>query len=586
MIDETSKKRIEEWTNPPFDPDTIQEIESLLQLDDEKELNDRFYTILEFGTGGLRGVMGTGTNRMNIYTVGMATQGLANYILSKGYKDKGVVIACDSRKMSDVFSEEAASILAANGIRVYIFDEIMPTPICSFAIRELSAVSGIVITASHNPPEYNGYKAYWDDGGQVIPPFDAEIIEEVKKIDSISKIRKIDYEAGVKSGIIKIIGDDIRRSYIVKLEKAAFRPRKESDIKIVYTPLHGTGYKILPDTLSHFGFSNLSLVEEQSKPDGNFPTVKYPNPEEKEALLLSLDLAQKIDADIIMATDPDADRMGIGFKDKDGNYQLINGNQIGTMLEYYMLTRLKEENRLPSNGAVIKTIVTTDLQEDIAKGFNCHIDNVLTGFKWIAKKMKQYDDSGDYRFIFGGEESHGYLPVDFVRDKDAISACYFFAEMADWLAEKGSTLNDFLNEIYSKYMLYLEDLHSLTLKGKEGIEQIKSIMMEFRNNHPKEFAGIDVSRIADIQEQKLIYIPTGKAEPIEGLPKSNVLQFFLADGSKLTMRPSGTEPKIKFYFSVCERVEPQNIEKTKIQLKEKIKILKDDLLRKIAIVQS
>ncbi|MDY6968476.1 MAG: phospho-sugar mutase [Spirochaetota bacterium] len=583
MINEILKKRIEEWTNPPFDSETIKEIESLLLLKDEKELNDRFYTTLEFGTGGLRGILGAGTNRMNIYTVGMATQGLANYIINKGCQDKGVVIACDSRKMSDIFSKEAASILAANGIRVYIFDEITPTPLCSFAIRELSAVSGIVITASHNPPEYNGFKAYWDDGGQVIPPFDAEIIEEVKRIDSISKIQKIDYKAGLESEIIRIIGDEIRMSYTDKLEKAAFRTRGKSDIKIVYTPLHGTGYKILPDTLSYFGFTNLSLVKEQSKPDGNFPTVIYPNPEEKEALLLSLDLAQKIDADIIMATDPDADRMGIGFKDKDGNYQLINGNQIGTMLEYYILTRLQEENRLPLNGVIIKTIVTTDLQEDIAKSFNCHIENVLTGFKWIAMKMKEYDDSGDFRFIFGGEESYGYLPVDFVRDKDAISACYFFAEMTDWLYERGNTLNDFLNEIYSKYMLYLEDLHSLTLKGIEGIEQIKSIMKGFRNNHPKEFAGINVLKIADIQELKLIDIQNGKEESIEGLPKSNVLQFFLTDGSKLTMRPSGTEPKIKFYFSVCETIKPEDAEKVKLQLKKRITILKDDLLKKIQV---
>lgn len=577
-MDEAIKNRIDEWSKPPFDEKTISEIKELVKNNNEKELYDRFYTTLDFGTGGLRGIIGAGTNRMNIYTVGMATQGLANYICSKKREEDGVVIARDSRNMSDTFAEESARILAGNGIRVFLFNDIAPTPFCSFAIRELNSVSGIVITASHNPPEYNGFKVYWDDGGQVTPPHDKEIISEVKKIKSVDQIKKIDYREGLDNGLIKIIGDDIRKSYLTKLENAALRQKKNSKIKIVYTPLHGTGYKIIPETLEHFGFKNFFNVEEQAKPDGNFPTVKYPNPEEKDALLLSLKRAREVDADIILATDPDADRMGVGFKDKVGDYLLINGNQIGTMLEYYLLKRLDEDGRLPANGTVIKTIVTTELQREIAKSFNCRIDDVLTGFKWIAQKMKQYDDSGKRAFIFGGEESYGYLPVNFVRDKDAISACYFFAEMADWLLDSGSTLYDFLNEIYLRYKLYLEDLHSLTLKGAEGMEKMKSIMGKFRLTPPGSFGGKRVIRIDDIKRLKSIDLLSGNEKRIEGLPESDVLQFFLDDGSKITMRPSGTEPKIKFYFSVREEVSEDNITEVSSKLKEKIEIFKKDLL--------
>jgi phosphoglucomutase len=580
-MDPITKRRVEEWQEPPFDAETIGEIKELVQANNEKELTDRFYQTLEFGTGGLRGVIGTGTNRMNVYTVGMTTQGLADYISNKGEKKKGVIIAYDSRRMSDVFSRETASILAANGIKVYIFDDITPTPICSFAIRELNAQSGIVITASHNPPEYSGYKVYWEDGGQIVPPQDNEIIERVKEIDTINRIKKIDFNDGIKDGIITIIGDEIRNSYIQRLEGKALRKKKESDLKIVYTPLHGTGYRLIPMVLNHFGFNNISPVEEQSKPDGNFPTVKYPNPEEREALHLALELAKECDADLIMATDPDADRMGIGFKGHDGNYQLINGNQIGTMLEYYLLKRLSSERRLPANSSIIKTIVTTDLQEEIALRYNCSVENVLTGFKWIARRMRDYDNTGERTFIFGGEESYGYLPVDFVRDKDAVSSCYFFAEMADWLMENGRTLNEFLKEIYLEFGLYLEDLHSLTLKGKEGMEKIKRIMEEFRSNPPGSFADEEVIRIDDIQRLKTIDRKTGEEETIEMLPPSNVLQFFLGDRTKITMRPSGTEPKIKFYFSVNERADENNIEQVRSRLKSKIDSLKVDLLARV-----
>jgi len=583
-MDQLILKRIAEWTKPPFDSATIAEIRALEEAKNEKELAERFYTTLEFGTGGLRGVLGAGTNRMNVYTVGMAAQGLANYIIMKGRAQDGVVIACDSRRMSDRFREEAASIMAGNGIRAYVFDDIAPTPLCSFAIRKLGAVSGIVITASHNPPEYNGFKAYWDDGGQVVPPQDREIIGEVKKIESIGAIKKVSFDEGVRAGLIKVVGDDIRSAYIAALEKTALRPPAPSDIKIVYSPLHGTGYKIVPQVLSHFGFTKVFPVKEQSVPDGNFPTVEYPNPEEKPALALSLELARREDADIILATDPDADRMGVGFKDTHGEYLLINGNQIGTMLEYYMLSRLAAEKKLPKDAAVIKTIVTTDLQEEIAKGFGCKTENVLTGFKWIALKMREYDEKGGGTFVFGGEESYGYLPVDFVRDKDAVSACYFFAEMADWLRAKGMGLIDFLNEIYMKHHLYLEDLHSLTLKGLDGMEKISAIMGAFRANPPKEFAGTPVSCVSDIKHLKMKDMKSGKDHAMEGLPKSDVLQFFLDDGSKVTMRPSGTEPKIKFYFSAKAKAGKDDIEVEKAALKNKIDGLKKALLEKVSAV--
>jgi len=543
----------EKWSNAPFDDETRDEIKNLIDSKNEKELEDRFYRSLEFGTGGLRGIIGAGTNRMNIHTVGAATQGLANYIISQGKASMGVVVSYDSRIKSDIFSKDTASILAANGIKVYIFDDIMPTPLCSFAIRELKAVSGIMITASHNPPKYNGYKVYWNDGCQITPPHDTAIIKEAEKVDEITKVKRGNFDDFVKSGMIVLIGKDIQNKYIENLSKVVMNDDIDKNIKIVYTPLHGTGYKILPEVMKHFGFGNIILEPKQSIPDGNFPTVKYPNPEEKEALELAVKLAENENGDIILATDPDADRMGVGFKDKNGKYVLINGNQIGTMIEYYLLTRLKEKNALPKNGAVIKTIVTTELQSDIAKDFGCAIFDVLTGFKWIGTLMRKFDETGEYKFIFGGEESYGYLPVEFVRDKDAIGACYFFCEMAGWLKSKGRTLADFLEEIYAKYGYYLEDLVSMTFEGKEGMEKIQKIMAFFRNNPPKDFAGCDVERVDDIKNLSRKYIKTSKEEKISELPSSDVIQYFLSDGTKITMRPSGTEPKIKFYFSAKDK---------------------------------
>lgn len=575
---------IEEWTRPPFDDETIREIRDLVSRNDDRELEDRFYRTLEFGTGGLRGVIGAGTNRMNIYTVGMATQGLANYINKTPSAGSGVVIARDSRRFSDAFAYETASILAANGIPVYIFDDITPTPIASFSIRHLKAVAGVVITASHNPPEYNGYKVYWDDGGQIVPPHDERIIAEVNRIDSITKINKISFENGVAKGVIKKLSDEVMDAYMAELEKAALRPRQKSGITIAYTPIHGTGYRIIPRILGHFGFQNVIVQKEQSLPDGNFPTVKYPNPEEKEAMAMVTELARKVHADIIIATDPDADRMGVGVRGADDDYILINGNQIGTMLEYYILSRSKENGTLPANAAVIKTIVTTELQKKIADDFKCKIFDVLTGFKWIASKMKEFDDTGSATFMFGGEESYGYLPVRFVRDKDAVSSCYFFCEMADWLKSKNRTLAGFLDEIYETYGLYLEDLSSLTLKGIEGTEKITSMMEYFRKNPPASFSSIPVSTVADIKNLVMIEPATGALEAIIGLPGSNVLQFFLEDGSKITMRPSGTEPKIKFYFSVRGDASGTSLAESKKKVRDKLEALKKDLMAKIDAV--
>ncbi|HQL83288.1 MAG TPA: phospho-sugar mutase, partial [Spirochaetota bacterium] len=463
---------------------------------------------------------------------------------------------------------------------VFLFEDITPTPMASYAIRYLHALSGVVITASHNPPEYNGYKVYWQDGGQIIAPHDDLIIQEVNNVDAIAKIIKVSYTEGISSGRIKILKDEITDAYIKDLERVALRPRGASSVKIAYSPLHGTGYRIIPRVLEHFGFSSLVIQKEQSKPDGNFPTVISPNPEERNTMKLVTDLAETEGADILMATDPDADRMGIGFKVGDG-YLLINGNQIGTMLEYYILSRSRENGTLPANAAVVKTIVTTELQRKIAEDFKCGIYDVLTGFKWIAAKMKEFDDSGSSTFMFGGEESYGYLPVPFVRDKDAISSCYFFAEMTDWLKSKQKTLSDFLDEIYSTYGIYLEDLHSLTLKGMEGTEKIKIIMDRFRTSPPSEFIGITVDTVADIEHLVKKDIKTGTEVKITEIPSSNVLQFFLSDGSKITMRPSGTEPKIKFYFSVCEPVSSAGLADGKRAVREKLDALKADLLKKI-----
>ncbi len=570
--------KIKEWTSELFDEKTRQEIQQLVDDKLHDELKDRFYKDLEFGTGGLRGIIGAGSNRINIYTVGMATQGLAGYILENSNETPSAVIARDSRNMSDIFARETASILAANGIDVLMFEDIMPTPLASFAIRHFNAKAGVVITASHNPKEYNGYKVYWDDGGQIVPPHDSNIIGRVKAVISPAEIKNGVFDEFLQSGRIKYIDNEAVSAYTEKLYQAFGPSPEKKKTRIVYTPIHGTGYRIVPEILKKAGFTDIHLVEDQTSPDGNFPTVKSPNPEERSAMEAALKKAKEVNADIVLATDPDSDRMGVGFRDKSGEYNLINGNQIGSMLEYYILQKAQDEKTMPENPVVLKTIVTTDLQKEIAAGFGCDVAEVLTGFKWIASSMLKYDHTGDKTFVFGGEESYGYLPVDFVRDKDAVSSIYYFCQMAENIKKSGKNLSEFLNEIYSRFSLHRDELYSLTLRGKEGQERIARIMTWFRENPPASFNNIDTASIRDIKTGRITDFKTGEITSVTELPSSDVLQFYLEDGSRITLRPSGTEPKIKFYFNIRDNSKDGEIEQRKILLDKKMNDLIKDFL--------
>lgn len=540
------KKRASEWLSPKYDGDTRKEVERLL-ASDEKELIDAFYRDLEFGTGGLRGVMGVGTNRMNIYTVAKATQGLSNYLL-KNFPDLPLIkvsIAHDSRNNSRLFAETSAKIFAGNGIKVYLFDSLRPTPELSFTVRHFGCQSGIVITASHNPKEYNGYKAYWDDGGQVVPPHDKNIIDEVEKISSIDEIKFLGNEQ-----LIEKIGDTIDEIYLNKVKELSLSPSiiaKHHDLKIVYTPIHGTGVKLVPMALKKFGFTNVINVPEQDISDGNFPTVKSPNPEESAALSLAIEKAKSTGAELVLATDPDADRVGIAVKNDKGEFILLNGNQTGSILIYYLLSRWAETGKLKGKEYIVKTIVTTDLIAEIASKFKVPYYNVLTGFKYIAEIIKR--NEGVTTFIGGGEESYGYLAGEFVRDKDAIIACALISETAAWSKENGKSLFDLLLDIYIEFGYFKESLVNITKKGKEGSEEIQKMMDNFRTNPPKSLGGSEVVTLLDYQLQVTTDTKSGRKEKIE-LPKSNVLQFINAEGSRITIRPSGTEPKIKFYLSV------------------------------------
>jgi phosphoglucomutase len=541
-----------------------------LQNDHPEEFIDSFYKDLEFGTGGLRGIMGVGSNRMNKYTVGMATQGLCNYLRKCFGEDAvSVAVAHDSRNNSRFFAEITAQVFSANGITVYLFEDLRPTPELSFAIRRLGCKSGVVVTASHNPKEYNGYKAYWEDGAQLIPPHDKNVIAEVKAIKSLDDVK---YEGN--DSLIKTIGTDIDNAYLDMISSLGLSPdavQKERDLKIVFSSIHGTGITLVPPILEKFGFSNVHVVDEQKHPDGNFPTVVYPNPEEAEALTLALKKAREIDADLVMATDPDSDRVGIAVKNTDGDFQLLNGNQTGSLLIYYLLTRWKENDLYSGNEYVVKTIVTTELIKKMADDFGVKCYDTLTGFKYIAELIRELE--GKEKFIGGGEESYGYLIGDDVRDKDAIASCAMIAEMAAWTKSMGKSLFELLIEVSGKYGLYLEGLKSLTKKGKSGAEEIQDMMVNFRQNPPKSLDGSDVVMIKDYQSGITTYPINGTSEQIE-LPKSNVLQFFTEDGSKVSIRPSGTEPKIKFYFSVnSELVNKSDYFATVDQLDRKIKRL-------------
>jgi len=543
----------------------------------ENELVESFYKDLEFGTGGLRGIMGVGTNRVNIYTIGMATQGLSNYLKQQfaGKKEIKVAIAYDSRNNSRLFAEKTASVFSANGIKVYLFDKLRPTPELSFAIRHLKCQSGIVITASHNPKEYNGYKVYWEDGGQIISPHDKNIIAEVQKIKSIDEIR-FDHELTH----VKEIGDKIDQQYIKQIKQLSLNPeviKKQNNLKIVFTPIHGTAVDLVPKALKTFGFKHIDTVEEQITPDGNFPTVKSPNPEESAAMELALKKAKAVDADIVMGTDPDGDRVGIAVKNFEGDFILLNGNQAAALLIHYLITQWKEKGKIKGREYIVKTIVTSEILAEIAEKYKVQIYDVLTGFKYIADIIKQNERKK--LFIGGGEESYGYLAGEFVRDKDAVMSCALLAETAAWAKNNGKTLYKQLIDIYVEFGFYKEKLISIVKKGKAGEEEIHKMMDNFRNNPPQTINHSNVMLIHDFYKQKT-FDQLSHLRYVISLPKSNVLQFILKDGSKISIRPSGTEPKIKFYFSVNQKLErKEDFEKINKLLDAKI----DAIIKELGI---
>jgi phosphoglucomutase len=567
------QESISKWLNGTFDEEVKEQIRQL-ERNNPDDLADAFYRNLEFGTGGLRGLMGVGTNRMNKYTVGMATQGYANY-LKKSFPNEEVrvAIAHDSRNNSRFFAETAANVFAANGIKVFLFEDMRPTPELSFTIRHFKCQGGVVCTASHNPKEYNGYKAYWDDGGQLVPPHDKNVITEVEKIHDI---RDVKWHGGESN--ITIIGKEIDEAYILMAKGLSVYPEvisQQKDLKIVYTPIHGTGIKLVPQVLKAYGFQNVHIVEEQSTPDGNFPTVVYPNPEESEAMSIGLKKAQELDADILCGTDPDADRVGIGVKDTNGKWVLMNGNQTAVLAFNYMIESRKEKGIAGANDMVVKTIVTTNMIDVIAEksGIKCY--NVLTGFKWIAELIKEKE--GKENYVVGGEESYGLMIGSQIRDKDAVSAVAILCEMAAYEKSKGRSLYEKLLDLYQQYGFYQEDLVSITKKGMNGQQEIADMMEGFRSNPPKELAGSKVIELLDYQKQVKTDLQTGKTEAIQ-LPKSNVLQFVTEDGSKISARPSGTEPKIKFYFSVNTQLESKDkFKEAQQKAKDKIKTIIADM---------
>lgn len=574
-MDKNIEKRVNLWLQDNYDNKTKEIIRSLLEKNSD-ELTEAFYRDLEFGTGGLRGIMGIGTNRMNKYTVGAATQGLANY-LKQQFKNQeiSVAISFDSRNNSDYFAGITADVLSANGIVCHLFPALRPTPVLSFAVRYLHCQAGVMVTASHNPKEYNGYKVYWNDGGQLVPPHDKNVIAEVNKIKKLS-----DTQWERDENKVHIIGKDLDEAYLAQVLGLSLNPeaiKKEKDLKIVYTPLHGTGITMVPEALRRYGFENVSIVKEQAIADGNFPTVKSPNPEEKSALELAITQAEKEQSDLVLATDPDADRVGIAIRDDKGQMILLNGNMTGSLLIHYLLSQWKANGKLTGKQFIVKTIVTTELIDQMAAEFNVPCENVLTGFKYIAEKIKEHE--GKMQFIGGGEESYGYLAGDFVRDKDAVIACCLIAEMTAFYAAQGKSLYQVLQEIYKQYGFFKEDLLSLTKQGKSGAEEIADMMVNYRNNPPKEINHQKVLAMKDFQQSTEYNFEKGTQEAIL-LPKSNVLQFFTADGSKITVRPSGTEPKIKFYFGVKETLDCLSAyEATAAKLTQKIEDIKKDMVR-------
>ena len=547
------KEMYQSWLdNPYFDEDTKAELKSI--AGDDKEIEDRFYTELEFGTAGLRGVIGAGMNRMNIYTVRKATQGLANYIKKVGKEAQGVAIAFDSRRMSPEFADEAALCLAANGIKAYVFESLRPTPELSYAVRKLGCTAGINITASHNPPEYNGYKVYWEDGAQITPPHDKGIMDEVKAVTDFATVKTMEKEEAKKAGLYEVIGAAIDDAYIAELKKLVVHQdainQVKDTLKIVYTPLHGTGNIPVRRVLKELGFQNVYVVPEQEKPDGEFPTVSYPNPEAEEAFVLGLAMAKKLDADLVLATDPDADRLGVYVKDsKTGEYHSLTGNMSGCLIGDYVIGQRKEREGLPKDGAFIKSIVSTNMADAIAKYYGIQLVEVLTGFKFIGQKVLEFETKGTGTYLFGMEESYGCLTGTYARDKDAVVASMTLCEAAAYYKTQGKTLWDAMIDMYEKYGYYKDDVKAITLKGIEGLEKIQTILETLRADAPKEIGGYKVLKVRDYKKDTITDLADGKVTPT-GLPASNVLYYELEDDAWVCVRPSGTEPKVKFYYGI------------------------------------
>ena len=555
-MDQNILNKAQEWTKAPYDENTRSEIQTLIDNNDEKELTDRFYRDLEFGTGGLRGTLGAGTNRMNSYVVRKVSQGLANYMIATGRQHKGIVIGRDSRLQSDVFAETVAGVMVANGIPVYFFEDIHPTPTVSFAIRQKGALSGVMVTASHNPQQYNGYKVFWEDGAQVTPPHDTAIIKDVQKITSLDQVKIIDFETAIQNPLFHVIDQELDPVYLNKIRSLSIHPETVtgSNVRICYSPLHGTGYRLVPEALRLWGFEDVVYVDSQLIPDGHFPTAPFPNPELREAMEPGIKVAAEKDADVLIASDPDADRIGVALKQKGKDYLLLNGNQIASLLVFYVTHELKNTGRMPENPRVVSTIVTTALVPKICASMQIPVDEVLTGFKWIGLKAKEYEESKKAHYIFGCEESHGYNAADFVRDKDAVSSASLFAEMTAYYKSKGRSLVDVLNDIYKEYGYYKESQIAAKFEGKEGADKISAIMEGLRTNPPTSVGDHQVLSVTDIRDGSIKNPADGKEIAKVALPSSNVIVLKLSDEAKIVARPSGTEPKIKFYFTTAGEV--------------------------------
>lgn len=559
-MDTTIKAAVDAWLNDPAIAEADKkEIRDLQAAGDEKELTDRFYQGLDFGTGGMRGIIGAGLNRMNVYTLGAAAQGLANYVARQGEaaKKAGVAIAYDSRIMSDVFAERTAQVLAGNGITAYVFEALRPTPELSFAVRHLKCTAGTVVTASHNPKEYNGFKVYWSDGVQVIPPHDEAIIREVQAVGGFTNVKLMDGAEARSKGLIKMIGREVDEAFLKEVDASCLSPdisrEQGKRLKIVFTPLHGTGATLIPEALKRRGFEKVLVVPEQATADGTFPTVKFPNPEEGAALTLGIELAKREGADLVIATDPDADRMGIAVRRPDGEFTLMTGNQIAALLTYHICETMTRRNRFPRNAALITTIVSGDMMKDIARTYGAEVIEVLTGFKWIGTQVEQFDELArkgqqTRTYIFGAEESYGYMPTTYVRDKDAVTSAAYIADLAAVAGADGKTLYDVLVELFKRFGYYQEGAKSVTLPGKEGADRIKALMQSLRTSPPRIIGGLEVDRVGDLKSGETRDIHTGRVVGKFNLPASDVIMLTLKDGSKVIARPSGTEPKIKFYM--------------------------------------